>query len=87
MIGAFDDAEFDTVSCRIPDAAQLIIVTDGCFEIRRPDGSMMTADDLHRFVQSAWRSPALLEDWFHHCQEALGNSSLDDDFTMLRVQF
>lgn len=86
MIGAFDDADYDTVTCRIPEPSQLIIVTDGCFEIRRPDGSMMTGEDLHAFVQEAWASPTLLEDWFHHCQDALGNSSLDDDFTMLRVQ-
>jgi serine phosphatase RsbU (regulator of sigma subunit) len=87
MIGAFDDAEYDTHVITIPGPAQLFIVTDGCFEIRKTDGTMMAEQELQDFLAKSWRDSTVLTDWFQHCQTALGHSSLDDDFTMVRVHF
>lgn len=87
MIGAFDDAEYETHVVGIPGPAQLFIVTDGCFEIRKTDGSMMTGEDLQEFLGRSSGEASVLTDWFQHCQAALGHSSLDDDFTMVRVHF
>lgn len=87
MIGAFDDAEYDTHVITLPGPAQLFIVTDGCFEIRKTDGTMMAEQELLDFLGQSPPETSVLTDWFHHCQTALGNSSLDDDFTMVRVHF
>ena len=87
MIGAFDDAEYETHVIEIPGPAQLFIVTDGCFEIRKTDGSMMASEELQEFLAKSAGHSSALTDWLQHCQAALGQSSLDDDFTMVRVHF
>jgi serine phosphatase RsbU (regulator of sigma subunit) len=87
MIGAFDDAEYETHVIEIPGPAQLFIVTDGCFEIRKTDGSMMASKELQEFLAKSAGHSSALTDWLQHCQAALGQSSLDDDFTMVRVHF
>ena len=62
--GSAHEWDYDTRACSIAGPAELFIVTDGCFEICRPDGSMMTSDDLRQFLETSWSASPLLSDWF-----------------------
>ena len=87
-IGMSDMSVFSGESCQINEPSRLYLFSDGVYEIRRPDGTML---DYSAFIELlAQPRPddeselqALLE--FAH--ETRGGETLEDDFSIVKVQF
>jgi phosphoserine phosphatase RsbU/P len=87
IIGAIPDMIYDEQSCEIPPGSILVVLCDGCFEISGPDGSEGTLDQFEAQLTSAARLPDGLQrlvDWAHARH---GAGPLEDDFSIVRVQF
>jgi sigma-B regulation protein RsbU (phosphoserine phosphatase) len=87
VIGAFEDIDYMTHSRQVPEGGQLYVFSDGCYEIIQPDGSMLDVDKLEAYLLAHRDKVDAPNDWFLQSVGTRGSVGLDDDFTMVRVQF
>ncbi len=87
-IGLMPSAKYADGKTSIEAGQQLYLFSDGAYEIERPDGSMMTLDDLVAMVGDGNSDPApalqVLYEQLLHCRD---RETLDDDFSMMRFRF
>lgn len=84
-IGTFPDVDYESATMPIEPGDRLLVLSDGVFEISRPDGSMIDFSDLVQFVATPEQEvPDAIFDWVRSLN---GPGSLPDDFSLLRVQF
>ena len=87
IIGVMEDMHFITQSCCISSDARLFVICDGCYEIRNASGEMADYLSFETFMKAnaAGRDPLeALEQW---ALEKQGSSTLDDDFSIMEIQF
>ncbi len=87
IIGVMEDMTFTTQKQRISNDARLFVICDGCYEIRDASGEMADYNAFETFMMAnaAGRdSLGALEQW---ALEKQGGSTLDDDFSIMEIQF
>jgi len=88
LIGAMPDMTFASETTEIPPGSRLFVLCDGTYEIKRAtDGTMIEFDDFKDFMHDHGAQPDGLErllDWVH---ELRGGGALEDDFSIVRIQF
>lgn len=85
ILGGMSGATYRTFECRVPGPACLYIVSDGTFEIARPDGSMWTTAEFNTFfAASAPAGESDLDRLFEQAKALHGPGPLDDDFSIVR---
>jgi sigma-B regulation protein RsbU (phosphoserine phosphatase) len=86
LIGAVDGLEFSSGSVAVPPGAQLVVYSDGAFEISRPDGSMWAFDD---FLTTLAAPPAAatnrMDALVSHVRQLSGRDDFNDDFSMVEL--
>jgi sigma-B regulation protein RsbU (phosphoserine phosphatase) len=87
IVGAMDSMVFGSQSCPIPSGACLVVFSDGCYEIRDAVGQMMEFGEFETFMRAHATSPDGLEKLFSWVHERRGDGPLDDDFSIVRIQF
>ena len=87
IVGSLADSAYASQSCTVPPGASLLVLCDGCYEIRGADGNWMEFDEFEKFMQVHGCAPAglaELQSWVHARH---GAGPLDDDFSIVRIQF
>ena len=87
IIGSMADIAYASQTCPVPPGATLLVLCDGCYEICCADGRVLEFDEFEKFMQTHGGTPAGLERlqaWVH---ERHGAGPLDDDFSIVRIQF
>lgn len=84
VLGGLPGTRYATTRRTVPARSHLYLVSDGVFEIERPDGSWWGEAGLHAWL-GAERAPADLDALLVHVQQQRGAPSLDDDFSILRI--
>lgn len=88
VVGAMPEVKYSEVSTYIPEGATLLIISDGVYEITRPDGTIWTVDE---FAQSAHQDGVAtgnsLDPLVTSARKVRGDDSLEDDFSLVRVRF
>jgi len=87
IIGAMDDSEFETQTCTVPAGAYLLVLCDGCYEIADATGQFMDFDMFASFMQQHGAAADALERLYTWVTKRHGAGPLDDDFSIVRVQF
>jgi len=87
IVGAMEDVVYTSQSCNIPPGASLLVLCDGCYEIRDALGRVMEFDEFEKFMQEHGASPEGLEKLLSWIRERHGDGPLDDDFSIVRIQF
>ncbi len=87
LIGVIPDLEYASDSCEIPPGSWLLVFCDGAYELRRPDRSLIAYEDFVNFMVSHGTRPDGLDDLTAWVADVQGGAPLDDDFSILRVQF
>jgi sigma-B regulation protein RsbU (phosphoserine phosphatase) len=88
FIGGFLDEPFRADEILVPPHSRLYLFSDGVYEVDRPDGSMWALEDLQGFLQSSdAASGKEMEALLKTLQEMHGSDILEDDFSLLRVDF
>lgn len=87
IIGIIEGMDYQQLTCSVPEGSHLVVLTDGCFEVIHDDGSMMDAEVLDHFLIEHIQDNDMAEAWFLECQRRRGDTTLDDDFTLLRIRF
>lgn len=82
-VGCFPNARYENARSSVPPRADLLIISDGVFELRRDDGGPFTLPDFEReLARQRWKDPAQILIW---ARIQHGSDSLEDDFSVLRA--
>ncbi|MEZ5329797.1 MAG: PP2C family protein-serine/threonine phosphatase [Verrucomicrobiales bacterium] len=88
IIGHIDDFEYENAAVNVPPGAKLYVLSDGAFELERPDGAPWPYEQFVAAVRSTGSMEnGEVEYLYDRAQQVLEGGELQDDFTMLRVRF
>jgi sigma-B regulation protein RsbU (phosphoserine phosphatase) len=87
IVGAMENAVYSSQSCTVPTGASLLVLSDGCYEIRDAIGQVMEFDEFSKFMQAHGSLPEGLDKLLSWVVERHGDGPLDDDFSIIRVRF
>jgi len=88
FIGGLPDSTYESGALAVPTPARLYIFSDGVYEVNRPDGTMWTVEDLGVYLSAkAPEEDGEIDALYRHLQEMSGRTTLEDDFSMLKVNF
>ncbi len=83
VLGGMDDTVYRTSEQVIPDAARLLLLSDGAFEITRPDGTLWPEEAFRDVVAALGRPGAPdLDALVATIREVRGPFPLDDDLSL-----
>jgi len=87
LLGGMPGTVYRTFERNLPAAAQLYVLSDGTYEIARPDGTTGQLADLEQFFAAAPAAPAGadLDRLYAHVKQLNGPGPLDDDFSIMRL--
>jgi sigma-B regulation protein RsbU (phosphoserine phosphatase) len=72
----------------VGDPGTLYIFSDGAYEISRPDGSMWSLQGLKEYILArGGEDSSEIETLYRSLQEMQGSDDLEDDFSMLKIEF
>jgi serine phosphatase RsbU (regulator of sigma subunit) len=86
-IGLIPEVEYACGRTTIPRNSRLYLLSDGTFEVEKPDGEMLTVAELAQFMSRSSHGASDLDEWWRHLLRLHGGPVLDDDFSIVRFQF
>ena len=85
-IGIAKDSMYQTACYAVPRAAEILLYSDGAFELRLRDGRWWTLPDFIDFCTQESRSPDWSLDWLVvELQSMTESGQFDDDCTVVRL--
>jgi len=88
LIGGFDEATFDQETTFVETPAQLLVFSDGVFEIEKGDNSRMTFQEFEEYVTTQKsKRDQLIENISQFTRQVNGAGPFVDDFSLLHVTF
>jgi serine phosphatase RsbU (regulator of sigma subunit) len=88
MIGASDEAKFETRSEKIPLGSRLYVYSDGVSEIDKLDGGMLNVSGLiDLLAQAADEQGSRVERVLREARVLQGSPDFRDDFSLVEVEF
>jgi sigma-B regulation protein RsbU (phosphoserine phosphatase) len=86
-VGLAENVVYESQKIRVPTQSRLYLLSDGAFELERPDGRMLEFAELVEFLRHPPPQTSELDGWFNHLLQLRGVPQLDDDFTIARFDF
>jgi sigma-B regulation protein RsbU (phosphoserine phosphatase) len=88
MVGAFEEIDYTTETCKPPAACKIFLYSDGVFEITRPDGEMWTFEQFEDLMAKP-SDPKLsdMDRLMRFIREYSGRDGFNDDFSILELMF
>jgi sigma-B regulation protein RsbU (phosphoserine phosphatase) len=87
IVGAMEGVAYEAHSCLIPPGAMLLVLCDGCYEIKDENGNVMEFDAFESFMQQHVAAPDALDRLHAWVRARHGEGPLDDDFSIVRICF
>jgi sigma-B regulation protein RsbU (phosphoserine phosphatase) len=88
FIGGFPEVDYEGAETYVPANSRLYLFSDGVYEVDRPDGTMWSFEELQDYLSRPVAEPGTeMETLYKTLQEMHSGDVLDDDFSLLRVDF
>ncbi|HQE80231.1 MAG TPA: SpoIIE family protein phosphatase [Syntrophorhabdaceae bacterium] len=88
FIGGIPGIEYRCAETDVPLDCTLYVLSDGCYEITRGDGTIWGLNSLKTFLLSERGRPGSeLEGLYRFVHEMSGKETLDDDFSIVKITF
>lgn len=87
MLGMLQDIEYEESESCIDSPARLFIYSDGAHEIQQPDGTFWSYDDFIEYMSRIGDGNDALQTLLDHVKQMRGRDHLDDDFSVIEVNF
>ena len=87
IVGAMEDTVYETRSCPVAPGETLLVLCDGCYEIKDEQGGFMEFETFEHFMRQHIGEPDALDRLHAWVRERHGEGPLDDDFSILRIRF
>ena len=86
-IGLVPNVEYECGRTAIALNARLYLLSDGTYEIEKPDGGMLTVGELAQFMHGSSHGASDLDEWLSHLRQLQGSAALQDDYSIVRFNF
>ena len=87
-VGTFDDTSFATATVPLPPGSQMLLYSDGVFELPLDDGGQWSMRDFLDMCTRLGGSPDwTLDDVLHNVLGHSASGSFDDDCCLVRLSF
>ena len=87
-IGVAEDADFTTSSYQVPPGADILLYSDGAFELDLPDGRVWSLPQfVNALAETAASAGWTLDDLIGRLRERSESGMFDDDCTLVRLSF
>jgi sigma-B regulation protein RsbU (phosphoserine phosphatase) len=88
VLGGMPGTAYRTETRLVPPGSTLFLMSDGVYEITRPDGTMWTFSEFTRLMaDSAGAGKPEIEELSKAVRGMYGAGPLDDDFSIVKLQF
>ena len=88
FIGGFPKVDYEAAETDVPANSRLYLFSDGVYEVDRPDGTMWSFEELQDYLsRPVADSGAEIEALYKALQDMHAGDVLEDDFSLLRVDF
>jgi sigma-B regulation protein RsbU (phosphoserine phosphatase) len=87
MIGIMPDMPFASQTVELGPAAKLFLFSDGVYEIKLASGEMWEFDEFVEYLCTAPPDAPVMDQLLNHIRELQGAEQLDDDFSMLEIDW
>ena len=88
ILGGMSGSTYETFARPVPGPARLYVVSDGTYEIERPDGNVWDFAEFQAlFAEPSAAGAAELDGLFARVKALHGAGPLDDDFSIMRFEF
>jgi serine phosphatase RsbU (regulator of sigma subunit) len=86
-IGFVPQVKYDSRVTTIPRNARLYLISDGTYEVEKPDGRMLSVAELAQFMSRPSLGTSDLDEWFKYLLQLHGGALLEDDYSIVRFHF
>lgn len=86
-IGFLPDVDFDCNTCEIVENSTLYIFSDGAYEIQQLDDTVWGLSALNDLLQDFTKNNSSLENLLQQIIAVSNKNTLDDDLSLLKVEF
>jgi serine phosphatase RsbU (regulator of sigma subunit) len=86
-VGLVEQARYQSESIVVPPGSRLYLLSDGAFELEKPNGALLEFTELVDFLRPARTHALDLDEWFQYLLRLRGAANLDDDFSIARFDF
>jgi sigma-B regulation protein RsbU (phosphoserine phosphatase) len=87
ILGVMSGSAYSTFEHRLPSAARIYVVSDGTYEIERPDGTLWDFEEFKALIaQAPAAGESELDRLFAKVRELHGPGPLDDDFSIMKFE-
>jgi len=88
MIGGMPNSRYPTLTCEIVPGSRFFLFCDGAYEITQPDGKVFTFDEFTQLLGKYPANSAMdLDALVAQIRKLRGSSSLEDDLSLITIQF
>lgn len=88
IIGLSPTVAYEEMSINVSNNSHLYIFSDGVYEVAGPDGVLWSIDEMAAFLAGTGKKDFReIDDLYAFLRERNGKPILDDDFSMLRIDF
>jgi sigma-B regulation protein RsbU (phosphoserine phosphatase) len=87
ITGFMPETVYVSSSLEIPPGARLIVICDGTYEVTKPDGTLLGFDEFKEFMAGIGAEPDCFMRLLTWLKTLNGPGPLDDDFSLVRIQF
>jgi len=88
FIGCLPQADYEGAETCVPAKSRLYLFSDGVYEVELPGGGMWSLEELQDYLSRAPVEPGVeIEGLYNTLLEMRSGSALDDDFSLLRLDF
>jgi len=88
MVGGMPNSRYASQSCEIPAGSRLFLFCDGVYELTLPDGRIYTLDEFAALLgQLPADAPVDLDAVVAQIRQLCGSSKLEDDLSLIAIQF
>jgi sigma-B regulation protein RsbU (phosphoserine phosphatase) len=86
LLGLDPDSVYEDAVLKVGSNAELCVFSDGCYEIRRPDGTLWNHEAFEALlIQRLAHGESDLDALYGHVRTLGGREVLEDDFSILKV--
>ncbi len=88
VIGGLPEFPFTASKTQAPEGSSLYVYSDGVYELEKPNGEMWTLNEFRDFiVENKKPGGKEMDELYLFAQKMTGTEILDDDFSIMRVDF
>jgi len=87
ITGLMPGTKYKSSELKIPPGSKLLVICDGTYEVKKPDGAWLEFSEFKDFLERHGRKEEAFQDLLAWVRTMNGPGPLSDDFSIIRIHF